>query len=115
MSELLEMFEEQKSYSYITQEMIILEQQVQKALNWQKRVHSIRDQEAHQRVIEQIYVDGKNIPVNFQGLMEEIRKRKKQAEDINCRIQDAIIVKKTRMKTKKGTEDNSQPDQVDKE
>lgn len=47
--------------------------------------------------------------------MDEIKQRKKSVEDINNRIEDAIIVKKTRMKKKKTTEDNSQPDTVDKE
>ena len=88
--------------------MIILEQQVQKALTWQKRVQDIRGQEVHERVVKQIYIDGKNIPVNFQGLMDEIKQRKKQAEDINSRIEDAIIVKKTRKKKKEKNDEHSQ-------
>ena len=43
-------------------------------------------------------MEGKNIPVNFQELYDEIILRKTQAEDLNNRIQDAIVVKKTRQR-----------------
>ena len=38
MSELLELFAQQQTFPYITAEMIILEQQLQKAKNWQQKV-----------------------------------------------------------------------------
>lgn len=97
MSELEELFEEQKKYCYITAEMITLEQQLDKARQWKQRAEGLRDLEAvHYKTIEHIYQDGKNIPVNFQELMDEVKKRKQMAENLNKRIQDAIIVKKTR-------------------
>ena len=52
LSELINLYEEKKSYSYITQEMIILEQQLNKAKQWVERVKALRGQEAHNRTIE---------------------------------------------------------------
>lgn len=60
--------------------MIVLEQQLAKARHWAELVESIRGQEVQLRTIEQIYHDGKNIPVNFQELMNEVKARKTQAE-----------------------------------
>lgn len=66
MNELEDLFEEQKKYCYITPEMILLEQQLDKARQWKQRAEGLRDQEAvHYKTIEHIYQDGKNIPVNF--------------------------------------------------
>lgn len=90
----------------------MLEQQLEKAKQWQQRVEEIRDKEVHIRQIDAIYQDGKNIPVNFQESMIEIKKRKQQAEDLNQRIQDAIIVKKTRLRA---NDTDKKPKDEDKE
>ena len=87
--------------------MVILEQQLEKAKQWQQKVESIRNYEVNNKVIGQIYMEGKNIPVNFQELYDEIILRKTQAEDLNNRIQDAIVVKKTRQRV--GTEVYKKP------
>ena len=97
LSELQELFEQQKSFSYITQEMIMLEQQLSKAHQWVQRVEEIREQDVvNLRVIQQVHADAKNIPVNFEDLMVEITKKKDIAEDLNKRIGDEIVIKKTR-------------------
>ena len=66
MNELIDLYEEQKTYSYITVEMITLQQQLEKAKQWQQRAEGLRDlEQVHFKIIDQIYQDGKNIPVNF--------------------------------------------------
>lgn len=76
MSDLISLHEQQLGFKYITQEMMMLEQQLEKAKQWQQRVEEIRDKEVHIRQIDAIFQDGKNIPVNFQESMMEIKKRK---------------------------------------
>lgn len=102
LSELVDLNEQQKSYSYITQEMIVLEQQLAKAHLWAEHVESIRGQEVQLRTIEQIYQDGKNIPVNFQELMNEVKTRKTQAEQLDQRIRVEIALRRTRRETTVG-------------
>jgi hypothetical protein len=46
--------------------------------------------------IETIYVDGKNMPINFQERMDEVNQRKKDADDLNKRISEVLVVRKTR-------------------
>ena len=71
------------------------------------RVEAIRNKEVHLKQIEAIYLDGKNMPVNFQELMEEITLRKTYAEQLNTRIADVLIVRKMRRRvdTKKKAAD----------
>ena len=95
--------EQQKSYCYITQEMIVLEQQLAKARHWAELVESIRGQEVQLRTIEQIYQDGKNMPVNFQELMNEVKARKTQAEQLDQRIKVEMALRRTRREANVGT------------
>jgi len=52
MTELIDLYEQQKTYSYITSEMIILQQQLEKARQWQERVEKLRDKEIHFKQID---------------------------------------------------------------
>ena len=54
--ELENLFEEQKKYCYITQEMVILSAQLDKAKQWQQRVESLRTMTSmHYKLIDSIY------------------------------------------------------------
>ena len=98
--------------------MVVLEQQLERAKQWTLRVEKMRQTPiVHFKLIDAIYQDAKNIPVNFQDLMTEVKQRRTSAENINNRIQDAMIVRKTRQRvgeskkqTKKIVEESSQPD-----
>lgn len=87
--------------------MIVLEQQLAKARHWAELVESIREQEVQLRAIEQIYQDGKNIPVNFQELMNEVKTRKTQAEQLDQRIRAEMALRRTRREANVGTSKRS--------
>lgn len=43
-----------------------------------------------------IHADGKIIPVNFEDLMSELSSWKSQAEELNRKVGDILVMKKTR-------------------
>ena len=52
--------------------MIQLDRLLDKANKWVKKVDDIRNAEVNSRTIELIYTEGKNMPVNFQDLMDYV-------------------------------------------
>ena len=76
--------------------MNLLDQLLLKARHWVGRVNAITGQVVTTKQIENIYLDGKNMPINFESRMEEIKKRKKDADDLNNRISEVLVVRKTR-------------------
>ena len=57
--------------------------------------------------IETIYVDGKNMPINFQERMDEVNQRKKDADDLNKRISEVLVVRKTRKRGSDGKKEEA--------
>ena len=57
--------------------------------------------------IETIYVDGKNMPINFQERMDEVNQRKKDADDLNKRISEGLVVRKTRKRGSDGKKEEA--------
>ena len=71
-------------------------------------MEELRDKEVHIRQIELIYADGRNMPVNFQELMEEIKQRKTQAEELNSRIREKLVLKRAPVR-RAGNKTNRRP------
>ena len=107
LSELEDLHAKQRSFCLITAEMNLLDQLLLKARQWVSRVNSIRGQTVSVKQIEAIYVDGKNMPINFQERMNEINQRKKDADDLNKRISEMLVVRRTRKRGSDGKKEEA--------
>ena len=72
----------------------MLEQHLGKANDWVRRVEDIRGKEVQLKMINAICTDGRNMPVNFQELMDEIKQRQTQSQDLHNRIGEKLLMRR---------------------
>lgn len=74
-----------------------LQEYVKKANQWIERANQIKEQVVNVKVLQNVVQESKGIPVNFEGLIEEIKKRSIDAQNLIERIHASFTkVSKTR-------------------
>jgi len=96
-NEILQMQEEANHYLVITPEMQQLEVYVKKTTQWVEKANAVREQVVTVKTLQNLVQESRSIPVNFEHLLDEIKKRYGEAQSLVDKIHSTFTkVSKTR-------------------
>jgi len=108
MQELLKLQDEASQYLIVTAEMQQLQEHVKRATQWVEKAEAVKNAVCQVKQLQNLQQEARSIPVNFEGLLDDLRRRCSDSQSLVEKIHAQFIkVNKTRTQVNQELQQNS--------